>query len=104
MRTTKLMQSEKEVFNANPFRLNHINVKFNNYGYSKLAKNKPVDIKTFHTQQTIDRYESEIASVTKMKEYESISIKYKDLLLKEAKGLQNKYNEDVRIVQQVKAH
>jgi hypothetical protein len=42
-----------------------------------------------------ERYTDEIASVSKLKEYEKMGTKYKSLLLKEAKQLQSKFKEEV---------
>lgn len=43
-----------------------------------------------------DRYTSEIASVSKMKEYDNIALKQREALLQENKALREKFCEDVQ--------
>jgi DNA repair ATPase RecN len=43
-----------------------------------------------------DRYTSEIASVSKMKEYDNVALKQREALLQENKVLREKFSEDVQ--------
>jgi t-SNARE complex subunit (syntaxin) len=43
-----------------------------------------------------DRYDGEIASMSKMKQYEKVGDSYKNLLLKEAKDLSGQFSEDLQ--------
>jgi hypothetical protein len=54
-----------------------------------LAKDKPSNSKL------ADRYTSEIASVSKMKEYENVVSKQREALMKENRTLREKFSEDV---------
>lgn len=61
-----------------------------------------------HKSNTLDsnfasRYEDEIASTTKLKEYKALGTKHKDILMKEAHTLQTKYNEDIVLAKQIES-
>ena len=48
------------------------------------------------TQSFVDRYEAEIAPPVRLKEYQAIARKHKEVLLRESKDLQSQYSEDLK--------
>ncbi len=47
------------------------------------------------------RYEGEIAAPSKLKEYDILATKYKQLLMREARQLQVQYSEDIKQIQEI---
>jgi len=48
------------------------------------------------TQSFVDRYEAEIAPPVRLKEYQAIARKHKEVLLRESKDLQSQYSDDLK--------
>lgn len=99
------MQNERRKYSHSPFKL---------LSHSRYKKGKSRDLsprivsKSSSPLQTAgisqdvsSRYKDEIAPPTKMKEYDTVACKYKQLLVQEAKSLQLQYIDDIKQVREV---
>jgi len=101
------MQSERRKYSSkNPFKFlvtsKPLNIAKEAIGEKENTKLLPVEKEgrdsvngTLVKSTFADRYESEIAGPSKMKEYLDISKVHKDMLLKESKVLREKFSEDM---------
>lgn len=95
------MQKERLQLSINPLKLySKQNIKFNSIKNLTNPINKK-QMSDVINDRVSDRYQGEVASVSKMIEYENVALKYKDLLMKEAKDLEIKFSEDLQQAQQV---
>jgi Fe2+ transport system protein B len=106
-RIVQNLQKERKKYRLSSFKLHSsyvVSAETENQNVKLIPKARPEKANSPESRKediVSERYESEIASTSKMKEYSLVADKYKKLMLIESKELQRQYSEEVRQVRMV---